>query len=451
MTEEADGDAATTRVDDPPPEPPADPVSERALADYARRMRPLRIGYAAAITVVVIAALVIVKIAYDHGELSHAHLHTVASAPPSVSASPSPAAQLTRAWTTTDATAIGTPVYDGTIVTHDQHTVRGRDALTGRQTWSYTRTDRTVCTAIQTQGVTVAVYRLHGNCDELTALASDTGTRRWTRTLDKDGAEFNGPATYSINGSNAMFVSHTAIYAVSVSGTADNGNGGLDFWTFHHVGCRINSAVLGNAGALISQTCHRQDCNGHKFCGDGTQLLLRAATTGTDDKSTTNPDIVSWNDLGSDLVPTSAGATVTARDPDGATLHVLSRKSGKQTGQLALSGDAGSGAPSAYVAGTDADLIWIGTHTYALSPTGRFFAWQADTAGVPTITDPSNILSAHHAARVALVATTSGAARIDPHDGKIIAHYAASTPPGSTVYPLGAGLLVAGARTTVYR
>ncbi len=298
-------------------------MSDAALAAYTRRMRPLRIAYAIAVAAVVAIALVVVKIAYDHGELSHTHLHTVASAPPSVTNSASPAARLAKAWSSTDTTALGSPVAEGTVVTHDAHTVRGRNALTGAQTWSYTRTDRTVCAAIQTELVTVAVYRLHGSCDELTALESTTGQRRWTRTLDTDGAAFEGPVRYYVNGTNVMFVSRTSIYTLAVSGTADDGNGGLNEWTFYHRGCSINGAVLGPAGALISQTCHGEDCQGHKFCGDGHQLLLRDGSANYDEKSTTNPDVVKWNDLGSTLVPTSAGATLTARDRDGATLTSL--------------------------------------------------------------------------------------------------------------------------------
>lgn len=443
MDEDAEG---STRVTDAPA-PPAPNASDRAIAAYTRRMRPWRIGYAIAVAVAVIVALVIVKIAYVRGEISHVHLHTIADPPPSVANSPSPAAAPTRAWWSTDPTAIGTPVVDGTVVTYDAHTVRGRNALTGAQTWSYTRTDRTICTAIQTQSVTIAVYRLHGDCDELTGLESTTGDRRWTRTLDKDAAVFDGPASYSVDGGNVMFVSKTSIYSLSVAGTADDGNGGLDYWTFHHVGCTINGAVLGTGGALISQTCRGEDCQQHKFCGDGTQLLLRDGQAGYDEKSTTNPDKVKWNDLGTDLVPTSAGTTVTARAADGSTLTTFAAKTGKSTGRLALSGASGSGVPSAVTSGTDADLIWIGQHTYALRRGDTSFAWSTDSIGVPT-TQSTTVLSG----TALLAPTTSGAVALDPGKGTVVARYPVAPPDlGGRVFPLGSGLLVAGAHTVVYR
>ena len=443
MSEEDSGgsDASTTVADRPS-------SGDAVIAAYARRMRPLRIAYAIAVIVVVVIALVVVKIAYDHGELSHTHLHTVNSAPPSVAASATPAARLTKAWASTDTTALGTPVAGGTVVTHDAHTVRGRNALTGAQTWSYIRTDRTVCAAVQIESVTVAVYRLHGSCDELTALDSTTGQRRWTRTLDTDGAAFEGPVRYYVNGANLMFVSRTSIYTLATSGTADDGNGGLNEWTFYHRGCTINDAVLGSAGALISQTCRGEDCQGHKFCGDGRQLLFRDGSANYDEKSTTNPDVVKWNDRGNNLVPTSAGATVTARDPDGATLTSFDAATGKTLGTAALSGASGAAVASAFVSGTDADLIWIGRHTYALPRGKTAFTWQASTTGPPTPASSTAILTGSPA----LAPTTSGAAALDAANGTVHARYPIAPPaPGSVVVPLGAGLLVAGAHTVVYR
>ena len=47
------------------------------------------------------------------------------------------------------------------------------------------------------------------------------------------------------------------IYAINPAGNQDFGskNGGLDRWVFAETGCTIHDAVLGSAGALISQTC----------------------------------------------------------------------------------------------------------------------------------------------------------------------------------------------------
>jgi hypothetical protein len=431
---------------------PADPVSEAALARHSERMRPLRRIYAVVLAVLAVVVVVIVIVAYDRGEISHATLKTVAH-PPSKVALHAASKPLTQAWTSGDTSAIGTPFYEGTIITHDRHTVRGRDAATGKQTWSYTRTDRSVCAAIQTQGVTVAVYKLHGNCDELTAVDSGTGERLWTRTLDKDGAEFDGPATYSVQPGNILFVSATSIYAVATSGDADDGNGGLDYWTFHHVGCSINSATLGVGGALISQTCAHEDCSDTKFCGNGKQLLLRQATMASDDKSKThNPDQIVWNSLGSDLVPTSAGHLIAARNPSGGSLQLLDPKTGKALASLPLVGRSDSTAPTGATSTIDGDLIWVGTRTYALKTGATTYVWQADTTGVPTVTDSSGSTAATFQEARLAVGVSNGIFEIDGTTGRPRTGYPAPAPAvGSFVYPFGTGFLVAGPTTTLYK
>jgi hypothetical protein len=456
MGEDRRVDDAGTEVAEAPANPvnPANPVSDAALARFAQRMRPARLIYVIVLSVVAVALVAIVAIAYNRGEISHVTLKTVGTAPSKV-ALQAPSSTLTQAWTSSDVTAIGTPYVDGTVITHDKHTVRGRDARTGKPTWSYTRTDRTVCTAVQTQGVTVAVYELHGNCDELTALDSNTGERKWTRTLDKDGAQFNGPATYSVQPGNVLFVSATSIYAVATSGSADDGNGGLDYWTFHHDGCTINSAVLGVGGALISQTCAHEKCAGAKFCGNGQQLLLRDGSKGTDDNEKTNknnPDQIVWNSRGSDLVPTSAGHLITARRPAGGSLQLLDAKTGKATTSLPLTGSSNGTAPTAFTSANDGDLVWIGGRTYAMMTGKSTFAWSTDTRSVPTVTDANGTSSAPlQTARLA-AGTSSGIEEIDGATGKARATYRASAPAaGSLVYPFGTGFLIAGPTTTLYK
>jgi hypothetical protein len=199
-------------------------VSQAALDRYAVRLRRERLRYWIALAVVVAAASVFAAEVWSHGEISHTTLRTVAKAPASV-APGTPTSVQHELWSTTDTAAMGTPYSGGSVVTYDTHTVRGRDARTGKQTWSYTRTDRTVCTAMQVQGVTVAVYKLNGNCDELTGLNSGTGKRVWTRTLDEDTHQLNGVPQFSISGTTVMFVSPAVIYAIN---TTD----GYDAWRY---------------------------------------------------------------------------------------------------------------------------------------------------------------------------------------------------------------------------
>lgn len=452
MTDEV-GDTRLVRAPAAEPTAPRNAASDAAFARYAQHLRPLRLAYIAVLSVAAVVIAAVVAVVYQRGEISHVSLHTVAAGPGPLARQP-PSDALMRAWTSPDTTAIGTPFHEGTVVTHDEHTVRGRDARTGAQTWSYARTDRSVCAAIQLEGTTVAVYRLHGNCDQLTALDSATGKRIWNRTLDKDGAEFNGPASYSVQPGNIMFVSASSIYSISPSGDGQGG-GGLDHWTFHHTGCTIEGAVLGAAGALISQTCVHEDCGDAKFCGNGKQLLLRDASAGYDDNSDTNkknPDKIIWNTIGSDLVPTLAGRQVGARDPSGSALQLLDAKSGKPGARLPLSGRSGGAAPSAVTPCGDADLIWIAGRTYALRSGVSEFSWQADTTSVPTAIDENGAAAPALSDAVLAVPDPAGVALVDPASGKPARTFAVGAPPaGSFVYPLGRGFLVAGSVTTVFR
>jgi hypothetical protein len=440
-----------------PPEAPPRAQSDPAVERYTRRMRPRRIAYAAAIVVAALVLLVIVKIAYSVGEISHTTLRTAAQVPPSIALG-SPSAALSQAWRTSDATAIGTPNDRGTIVTYDEHSVRGRDARTGKITWSYTRTDRTVCTAAQTTSVTVAVYELHGNCDELTGLDSGTGRRQWTRTLDKDSNQIDhavdGHPHYAVGPYTVMIWTPKVIYAIDPSGNQDRGgkSGGLDRWVFAEPGCTIEDAVLGSAGALISQTCAGRNCTDLKFCGNGTQLLLRDSTKGEENDSSKNkgnPDQILWNRIGSNLRPASADRYVTAVAPDGTTLLVLSTAKGAVQERLPLSG--GTGAVTAR-ATNDGDLIRFGGITYALGADSTAFAWQAETGALPTVTSNTGAALPDLPFARLTVPTTTGIAVLSPTDGTVSRTFSVSPPAaGSAVHPFGTGFLVTGPQTVLYR
>jgi hypothetical protein len=428
----------------PPPAAPADP-----LRRYHQRLRPWRIGYTIGVVVLVLIALGAVKIAYDHGEISHAALDTAATPAPSVVLS-SPGSTLTQAWSTSDHTAIGTPYWGGTLVTYSRHTVTGRDATTGKPMWTYTRTDRVTCTAAQLNGVTVAVFELNGNCDQLTALDSATGERRWTRTLDEDGQPLNGRPSYSVAQYTFMLTTPSVIYAISPDGTASEGNGGLDRWVYSPDGCTINSAVLGSSGALISQNCTAPDCKNRKFCGNGEQLLLRDPTMGAEDddsKNKGNPDQLKWNLIGNTMRPVSADSVITAAQPGSAKLSVLDVAKGKTLSTLSLQAAVGSTSTAFDVA--DSELINTGGYTYALPQAGTQIDWFAATrtAATATVTDSSSLSAA-----IVAVGSDAGIDLLNPDDGTTRRSFSVAPPAaGSRVFAYGTGFIVAGPSTTVYR
>lgn len=423
-------------------------ASQAALDRYAGRLRRDRIRYTIGVSVLVVAASVIAAVVWLNGEIAHTTLHTVAKAPADVPLA-TPAAVQRKLWSTTDYAALGTPYSGGSVVTYDKRTVRGRDGRTGAQTWSYTRTDRTVCTALQLSNVTVAVYRLNGNCDELTALDTGTGRRQWTRTLDMDTHQLNGVPQFSVSGSTAMFVSPTVIYAI-------NTQNGYNAWVYAEQKCTISRAVLGTTGALIAQTCAHRDCSELKHCLNGPQLVFRdpAAGENTDSsKNKGNPDQIFWNlPNPGGLVPASAGAVVSALTPNSGVLHVYASKDGKTLTNLTLSGPASSGEMSTDTPTSDGELIWVPNRTYAVTGTPAKIVWSIVGAAAPSVTGTAiGFASPLEQSRLA-TASATGIAELSPADGHATSTFAVSPAPRSTarIYPYGDGYLVSYNGVTVY-
>jgi hypothetical protein len=423
----------------PKPEPSSAARPDAAArAAYAASLRRPRIIYAAVIALVLIALGVTFTVAYQHGEAAHSTVHSVSVPPPAINVE-EPAKTVAQAWSTTDATAIGTPYWKGTVVTYDQHTVRGRNGSTGAQTWSYTRDNRTVCNVVQDQGRAYALYRVNGNCDQMTVLDAGTGVLDWARTFDKDGQPINGTPTIIVGKDTMLLWTSSVIYATHLDGGYQ-----YDRWQFSRKGCTINDVAYGSAGALIAMTCQGVNCpSGQKFCGDGPQLVLRDAVTGQDNSKTENPDMITWSLMGSTMTPVAAGSQVVAREKD--RFVMLAAKDGKTVGHLDLT-DPGP-TTSSLDLGT-AELVWSGTHTYSV--TNNAEKWSAPMSAVPTAsttdgTDPAvgnGIFAVPGTKGVDLIDTTNGSvSRTVPLPG---------IPSGTSAWPYGHGFVLAGADTAVW-
>lgn len=418
--------------------PGVDPV----VARYAARMRRSRVRYAAVLTVVVVALAAFAAVVVSRGEAAHATLRTTGYPPSPVRfAALSPVQQL--AWRSTDRLASGTPLVGGTVVTYSAHTVGGRAAVDGRETWTYTRTDRTICTAVQIGSATIAFFAVHGNCDEVTALDTRTGQRRWTRTLDKDGMPVNGRPRLRWDNDTLLVTSPSVIYAIAVTD-------GQDRWTYTRQGCTIASAVLGSAGALISQNCTKPQCTTRKYCRSGVQLVLRDGNAGTDDTGKPNADHFLWLDAANADIPVSAGAVIAAANPYRHTLEVFAARGGAALGSVPLA--AGSPSVTSQPVTTDtADVAWFGGHVYAL-PAGRTTAqWTAATVAPPTVIDPAgNSPATLRTARIS-EPVVGGVAVLDGNTGavrmRLTVPSADTTGPvtaSSVALPIGTGFVVAG-------
>ncbi|WP_375487774.1 PQQ-binding-like beta-propeller repeat protein [uncultured Jatrophihabitans sp.] len=422
--------------------------SAAALGRYRTGLRKQRLVYFSVVGAIVVALVVTVAVAWSRGEVANTTLHTVGKAPSNLAiATPTAGAQ--RAWSTPDRAALGNPRDGGTVVVWGRHTVRGVDARTGRQTWSYSRSNRTVCAALQSAGTTVAVYRVKGNCDELTALSSGTGNRQWTRTLDQDGQPINGTPSFQMLSYTMLVTTSSFVYAI------DPGSG-INRWTYGRFGCTIHSAVLGSAGALISQTCTDPRCGALKFCGRGPQLLLRNGTDGVDDKTKnpTNYDKILWNRIGITDVPVSADGVVSALNPSSGSLDLFTADKGRLNGAVTLSPRPGTtGAiTSASAAGPEIATV-RGVAAVVNGSAGRAVWSRSVTApltAVPSVDSADLTLSD----AVVTVPTSTGAAVLEGLTGRTVHRITLSPRPasGSSIYPLGSGQLVVGpSGTAAYR
>lgn len=413
-------------------------ASDAALARYTSSMRRHRIVYFAIVGLVVVALGIGVGVAWSSGEVAHASLHTVASAPASIGVE-SPSRTLQQVWQTSDHIAIGAPLSGGTIITYSKHTVGGRDGRTGKRTWEYTRTDRNVCTAAQLTTTTIAIFANHGNCDEVSAFDSGTGQRRWTRTLDMDGMPLNGQPIYRVTPATLVVASPAVVYALDpVSG--------YNRWTYERQGCRIQGVALGGNGALISQNCSGQvKCSGVKFCGRGPQLLLRDGSAGRGDDSKPNADQIKWNRIGDTSLPVSADQVTSAVAPDGRSLYVLSVAKGRRDHRIPLTPASAQLGPITAAATADAEIVWIAGKVYAIAPDAAAPMWTAAAPSPPTVASTVREDTITLATARIAVPSGRGIALLDGNDGRTITEFSVRPPaPGSLVYSLGTGFVVSG-------
>lgn len=401
-------------------------ASEAPLAAYVARMRRQRWWYFGSVAAVVMAVLIVVVVVMATSEISHVRLQTAPSPAPAV-----PSAGLAGsprlAWTSGDATAIGQPFDGGTIVTYSTHAATGRNALTGAVVWSYSRSDRTVCTVAQIESRTMAVFAKDGNCDELTTLDTGTGKRLGVRTLVD-----NGHPVFTALADTLVLTTPDTVHAIDpVSG--------YDRWFFQQpTGCRTAGVALGVGGALIGQRC-----------ADGGHLLLRDRNAAADDKNTQ----VKWRLAGVDSIPVAAETVAMAVDPATGALVAYQLVNGAVLERTPLSPRPVVAAPIAQRATTTAELVQIGGTTYAVNPTGSHLLWTATTRGLPTVS--TTVVGTGAPALVGslvLAPAASGVVSLSGTSGHIERTYPVPAPAeGSQVFPVGTGFLVAGPATSVYR
>jgi hypothetical protein len=389
-----------------------------ALQAYRiRNRRAMRI-YAAAIALVVLLGFAAVRLAYARGEINKVDKASAPAATPLPIALP--AGNLSLKWHSGDHPAGGNPYSDGVVVTFDQRSVNGRDALTGAVRWHYRRSDETLCSVVQQDSSTIAIYNRHGNCSEVVGFETATGAPKWYRTLTDNGR------TVAASAPNVVVI--VADHSVHVIDNA----GGLDRWAWQSPqDCVIDRALAGSLGVLISY-----------HCGDNRHLMLRALIDSAE----------KWNiPVSEPQVPIAAHAVVAAINPDTGVITRYSADKGavgQKLSAISVTGlsDAVRDLPRAQTTteGTGSvnlgvELLRIGTALYALSGKDKLI-WTAPVTGWPWVLS-DDLVAAPIRAGIALFRVSDG------REQQTI-----SIPGASDVaaYPVGAGLVLAGTTTQVY-
>ncbi len=398
--------------------PGSEPEQPRALQAYrARTTRANRI-YSAVLVGIVVLAFGAVKLAYAHGELTKVSFGTAAAPAPVPEQNTS--RNLTQAWHSTDRPALGEPFADGIVVTSDAHSVHGRDAVTGAIRWYYTRSDQTICSVLQQDSTTIAIYRRGDNCDEVTGFVTATGVAKWFRTLTE-------------NGSYATASTSNVVLAVTDHSVHEFDNaGGLDRWNWATPdGCTAVRALAGSLGALISLDC-----------GATHRLVLRDLFSDSEKWTVATPAA---------MVPVAASSFVGALDPATGALHSYTAAKGvdSTTGRLPGAGPAARELPRAATsvtvvnaAGQSVEVSWIGK-LFAFSAKGSV-NWSAAASSQPWPVANSLIAVADGPATVVQY-------RLDTGARQLISTLTPSAAVDQRPYPVGAGLLMAGNQVSMFR
>ena len=416
LTADRSPDRAGRELTPPGRGAPAHPALQAYQARTSRAMR----GYAAILAVLLVATFLAVRAAYSHGELVHVTGHT--AAPPAPIPTGSTADALALTWRSTDRPAAGTPVQDGVVVTYDSHGVHGLDARTGKLRWHYTRSDQTLCSVLQQDASTIAIYNRHGNCDQVTGLVTATGAVKWQRTMTDNGI------TEAASAPNVVLT--VARYSVHVIDNA----GGLDRWDWVAPDrCSVDRALAGSQGVLISTTCGAQH-----------RLVLRGLTS----------DELKWSvDVPRAMVPVAASAFVGALDPATGELHSYSLDKGADTPSGRLADPAELRGPLARLprAATSVDGVNSGNQTLEVLWLDRLYSfdkartsnWSAGAAGPATVVGP-DVLAASDDATVHRYSGSTG-------EPRAAVALAPAMPGVFRAFPVGNGLLLAGPDTRMYQ
>ncbi|MBY6365932.1 Rv3212 family protein [Rhodococcoides corynebacterioides] len=205
---------------------------------------------AAAIVVVALVAAVTIWWTSDARGTTSVVADSPVGPPPSALSVPESVREL---WRTDDA-GRGTPiVVGGTVVTSDEHAVRGLDPATGDTRWSYTR-DRVLCGVVGAWDAAVATYRDDRGCGQVTELDGASGAREDQRTNDADD-----PARLGFDGTyvTQMGASRLEVWRSDLVRTLEYGrvDAPLNPGSQPRSGCTLISSASASSRVAVLERC----------------------------------------------------------------------------------------------------------------------------------------------------------------------------------------------------
>ncbi|GAA4559814.1 Rv3212 family protein [Pseudonocardia xishanensis] len=352
--------------------------------------------------------LLVVAVAVGYGLSSPAaNTESVPATSPGVQPAPAPdvpPAALVEAWRAPSAAA-PVPVVSGPgVVTAAGGTVVGRDATTGAERWTYTR-DRELCTVTEGFGQVLALYPSADGtwCSELTALASDLGTRGPASNLDvRPGARLAASGSTAVASSADYLEAMRSDLVTTLQYGAVVAPAQPDRQP--RPGCTYTSLAVaaGRLGVI-------EDCP-----ADAADRLTVLRPDGTGDADTPKVEFsVPLATRGTQLLAVSADRAAVLL-PGPPELQILDRE-GDQVGLIGLDVPESEVAPPADRVGAtagDSDRVywWSGSRTVALDRSGLAPVWTLrDTLGAGVEYGGSWLLP-----------TRAGLAVVDPVRGAVL-------------------------------
>lgn len=272
------------------------------------------------------------------------------------------AEQLESLWASDSAVDDQQTVASDTVITSNEHGVRGLDPLTGEERWHYLRHNATMCDLTVLDDVVVAIFRTTGRCNEAVALEAGSGVRRWYRNVG-----FSDQLSMLGSGTAAMAATPDGIAVLDAVGDSIR-------WRYNPPqGCQLSSIGIGTNGVVVLERCTT-----------GTTWLAEFELYGGEQQWRVTPPTGEVTVLGADgVVSLLVGQDLTILSArDGSLLSTLPTAGGSvesaESAATTLAGRAGErGVPLVHLAG----------RLYAIEPASGAPLWSVAASGLPTSSD----------------------------------------------------------------